>query len=282
MAVVAPAGPVPEERYRAGLQILASRYRLVHAFEPARARSPIAFLAESDAARAEAFNRALRDPQVEAIFCARGGHGCLRILPLLDGRALVRRRPLLVGFSDITALHAWAARLDVATVHGPVVTQLPELPPAEVQALFDLLEGRHRPQLVRLQALRPGVTRGPLAGGNLTLLGHLCGTPWQLELGGHILLLEDVNEAPYRLDRILTQLRLAGGLAGLNGVLLGSLTGCQAPEGPAPEEVIVEQLGDLGVPVACGAPVGHGEHNLALPLGLPAELDADHGWLRFL
>jgi muramoyltetrapeptide carboxypeptidase len=137
VAVVAPAGPVPEERYREGLQILASRYRLVHAFDPARARSSIPFLAESDAARAEAFNLALRDPQVEAIFCARGGHGCLRILPLLDGRALVRRRPLLIGFSDITAIHAWAARFDVATVHGPVVTQLPELPAAEVHLAYE-------------------------------------------------------------------------------------------------------------------------------------------------
>ena len=276
---MAPAGPVPEERYRAGLHILASRYRIVHAFEPAAARSPTPFLAEDDGARAAALNRALRDPQVAAIFCTRGGHGCLRLLPLLDGEALQRRRPLLCGFSDITVLHAWATRLGVPTVHGPVLTQLGELPAEEVQALFDLIEGRPRSPLTGLRTLAPGRARAPLAGGNLTLLSHLCGTPWQPELDGRILLIEDVGEAPYRIDRMLTQLRLAGALRGLRGVLAGSFISCGAPEGPSPEEVIAERLGDLGVPIAVGAPVGHGSHNVALPLGVEVQLDADAGTL---
>jgi len=286
IAVVAPAGPVPADRYRAGLEILAARYTLVHVYDPAAA-GPLPYLAGTDQQRSEALNRALRDPQVEAIFCARGGYGSLRILEALDGEALRRRRPALVGFSDVTALHAWAARLGVPTLHGPVVTQLARLPAAEVEALFAALEGRGLPTLTGLQPAVGGRARGPLRGGNLTMLSHLCGTPWQPDVRGAILLLEEIGEAPYRLDRMLTQLRLARALEGVAGIVVGTLLDCDAPQGPTAalveaRSVVVERLAGLGVPLVLGAPVGHGDHNLALPMGgPPARLDADQGRLDF-
>jgi muramoyltetrapeptide carboxypeptidase len=279
VAVLAPSGPAAPDAYQAGLAILAARYTIVHAYTPGEAAA-LPYLSDDDERRVERLNVALRDDAVEAIFCARGGYGAMRLLEHLDGDALVRRRPLLVGFSDITALHAWAARLGVPTIHGPVAIQLPRLPMAEIDAMFALLEGRARPELGELETIVSGHAAGPLWGGNLTLISHLCGTPYLPDLRGHLLLLEEIGEVPYRVDRMLTQLRLAGVLRQLAGVVLGELIDCDAPP-TSGLEVARERLRDLGIPVVAGAPVGHGQHNVALPLGLTAQLDADAGTLRF-
>ncbi len=286
---MAPSGSPAADRYEAGLAILAKRYRIVHAHSPLPlAARPHPYLAAPDAARAEEVNRALRDPEVEAIIAARGGFGASRLLPLLDADALRRRRPLLCGFSDLTALHAWANGLGVPTVHGPVVTQLSTLPPAELDSFYALLEGRALPCLEALEPLAPGRARGPLLGGNLSLLAHLCGTPYLPALAGAILLLEEIGEQPYRLDRLLAQLELAGQLRAVAGVVVGTLLDCDAPQGPeavswSGRAVMLDRLRALGVPVALGAPVGHAEHNLALPLGLEAtlEVEAARATLRF-
>lgn len=283
--MVAPAGPVCAERYRAGLAILASRYAIVHAYDPcAPPHHALPYLASTDAERAAALNQALRDPSVKAIFCARGGYGSMRILDRLDADAFLRHRPWIVGFSDVTALHSWAGRLGVPTVHGPVVAQLPDLPAEEVESLFCLVEGRASPRLAGLQPVVSGRATGPLSGGNLTLLSHLCGTRYLPDLRGHILLLEDIGEAPYRVDRMLTQLHLSGALDHLAGVLLGSIIDPDSGEEQARvrgHDVLVERLSGLGVPVAAGAPIGHGTHNLAVPLGVTAHLDATQGTLHF-
>lgn len=285
---MAPAGPVDPTIYRDGLRILSARYRLVHAFEPPFSPGDeLPYLAGGDAARCAALQQALEDERVDAVFCARGGYGAMRLLQRLDPRALSARRVPLVGFSDVTALHAWASRAGIPSVHGPVVTQLPRLPEVEVLHLFELLEGKRLPELRGLTPLRPGRARGPLRGGNLTLLSHLLGTPYFPDLTGAILLLEDVGEAPYRLDRMLTQLRLAGALSGVAGILLGEFTDCDERAGGSSPllsaaRVLEERLGELEVPVLAGAPVGHGRHNEALPLEYVAELDAEHGTLRVL
>ena len=290
MAVVAPASPVAVDAYQAGLGILAARYTIVHAYDPHSSSSSSAaslpYLAAEDQCRADFFNQALQDPQVEAIFCARGGYGVMRILGLLDNEALRQRQIPIVGFSDITALHAWAACNGRASVHGPVVTQLGHLPPAEVQSLFDLLEGQAAPHLSGLEAVSRGCATGPLWGGNLTIISHLCGTPYLPDLSGHILLLEDIGESPYRIDRMLTQLMMAGVLQKIVGLVIGDLLHCDGPQGPSQiftrgRAVMAERLGHLDLPVVMGAPVGHGEHNIALPLGVPAQLDAAAGTLCF-
>ena len=277
MAVVSPAGPCEPGVYRAGVAILASRYKIVHGGAPAEPCERLPYLAAEDAHRAEDLNRALADPAVAAVFFARGGYGSVRILEALDADALRRRRLPLVGFSDVTVLHAWAARQGVPSIHGPVISQLSRLPAADLGALFALLEGGALPRCEGLRPVTGGAARGPLWGGNLTMIASLCGTGLLPDLTGRLLLLEEVNEAPYRLDRLLTQLRLAGLLAEVAGVVVGQLLDDEA----LLAELLEDHLGDLKVPVVFGARVGHGDENLALPLGYEAVLDADQGTLKF-
>lgn len=281
---MSPAGPCLAGPFAEGIALLSRRFSLVSGGEaPSSGHPDLPFLAGSDRRRADELNRALRDPKVRAIICARGGHGCLRILHLLDGRALRQRRPALVGFSDITALHAWAYGLGVTTIHGPVVSQLPRLPTGDLDALFALLEGGPGPTLSGLTPISGGLARGPLFCANLTVLCHLLGTPYVPRLGGAILLFEEVHEPPYRIDRMLTQLRLAGVLDRLAGVVVGDLTfdgDDPAPQRALAQRVLRDRLGDLGIPVATGAPVGHGQRNMALPQGRVATLNADDGSLK--
>jgi len=282
VAVVAPAGPVPREAFAAGAAILSGRYTLVHE-ERIFARD--GYLAGDDDARARELAAALGDPAVEAIFCARGGYGLMRILDRLDAAAFARAPKLIVGFSDVTALHAWAARAGVASLHGPVVTQLGRVPAEDAAALFALCESPSPPPpLTGLRALHGGRGEGPLVGGNLEMITRLVGTPYALPLDGALLFLEDVGERPYRIDRQLTQLRLAGALDSLAGVVLGDFVGCVEKDGSGPdaETVLAERLGARGIPVVAGAPIGHGERNRALPHGARARVDAAAGTLEFL
>jgi muramoyltetrapeptide carboxypeptidase len=287
VAIVAPAGPVPREPFAAGAAILGARYQLVHD-ERIFARS--GFLAGDDDARAAELSRALGDPTIAAVICARGGWGILRILERLDAAAFARAPKPIVGFSDVTALHAWAARADVASLHGPVVTQLGLLPAEDAAALFALLESpAPPPPLTGLRALAGNSAgrggQGRLLGGNLEVLTRLCGTPFALPTAEpFVLLIEEVGERPYRIDRQLTQLRLAGALSNLAGVVVGDLVGCAEKDGSPPdaEAVIVERLGTLGVPILAGAPVGHGKRNRALPHGSSVRLDAAAGTVEFL
>ena len=279
--MVAPAGPVPSEPFRLGLEILASRYRVVHGQRPPQPDNALPYLAGDDASRAAALNRAMADPEVEAIFFARGGYGCARILAALDAAALTgRSQPIpMVGFSDITALHAWAAGLGVCSVHGPVVTQLHRLPEEQLVSLWRLLELGEAPMLEGLDPLVGGRARGSLWGGNLTVMSHLCGTPHLPDLRGKVLLLEETNEVPYRVDRMLTQLGQAGILEGAAAVVVGDLLGGEDPR-VAHRAVLEDRLGGLNMPVLLGAPVGHGDRNLALPLGWTAEVDGEAGTVK--
>jgi muramoyltetrapeptide carboxypeptidase len=282
VAVVAPAGPVPRDAFFRGLRILEGRYLVQHD-EALFSRE--GYFAGSDARRAAELNRYLRDPQVKAIVCARGGYGLLRILPLLDADALRARPRPIVGFSDVTALLAWAhGAAGVRTIHGPVVTQLGELPAADAAALVRLLEepAPTGPWFREMTAVVPGRARGPLLGGNLEVLSRLVGTRYLPRLQGAILVLEEVGERPYRIDRTLTQLLLAGVLDGVAGVVVGRLEKCEEPDGSGPSaaEVVRERLAPLGVPFCVGAPVGHAERNKPFPFGAPALLDATAGTLE--
>jgi len=280
VALVAPAGLVPRDELEAGKQILGARYDVVH---EERLFARTGFLAGSDEERLAELAGALADPSVRAIFCARGGYGIMRILPRLDPIALRHAPKLIVGFSDVTALHGFAARADVASVHGPVVTQLGKLPVEDRDALFALLESPEPPpSLSGLRALAPGRAEGRLCGGTLELLSRLVGTNFLPPLDGGVLLLEEIGERPYRVDRALTQLLLSGALHRLRAVVVGDFVQCEQAEMPPPEAVVAERLGALGVPIVAGAPIGHGERNRAIPHGTRARLDAAAGTLQFL
>ena len=219
---------------------------------------------------------------------ARGGYGLLRLLPFVDVAALVSRPRPIVGFSDGTALLALAARAGVASIHGPVVTQLGGLGAADHAALFARLEtpGPY-PLLDGLDGLIPGRVRGPLLGGNLEMFSRLVGTPYLPDVAGAILFFEDLGERPYRVDRLLAHLDLAGLFSVASAVIAGDFSACREPEAtradsPTAEEVLVDRLGRLPIPVALGGAFGHGTRNRALPYGTMCELDTVAGTLTAL
>ncbi len=276
LGVVAPSGPFERERFDKGLAVLAGRYQVEVAPE---ATSRHRYLAGTDTARAASFQRFLDDEGIAAIVAARGGYGAMRILP-----SLALRRPLTVlGFSDITAIHlAWQAR-GFRSIHGPVVTQLGSQPADVVGRTFELLEGRPVEPLSGSEAVRPGAVEGPLLGGNLSLLASLVGTRWLPSLSGAVLLIEDVGERPYRLDRMWTHLALAGALDGIVGVVLGEFTDCDEKDATfTATEVLHELVSALGVPVLAGLPIGHGAVNHPVVLGAKVRLDATSKRLEFI
>lgn len=281
--IVAPSGPVPRDAFAAGLAILSGRYDV--RFDEATVLARAGYLAGPDEQRLGALQDALNEPDTGAIFMARGGYGLLRLLPFLDPGALVARPRPLVGFSDGTALLAFAARAGVAAVHGPVVTQLASLSSADQAALFERLE-RPGPALLLdgLEEIVPGRARGPLIGGNLEVFSRLVGTPYLPDVGGAILFFEDLGERPYRIDRLITHLDLAGIFSAAAAVVVGDFSSCREPEAtradsPPVEEVLLDRLGRLSIPVATGGAFGHGTRNRALVTGALAELDTRAGSL---
>jgi muramoyltetrapeptide carboxypeptidase len=287
LAIVAPAGPVNFEVFRRGLERLGDVFALrvadsVTAPHPAGVPS---YLTASDEVRAAELNAMLADPDVRAILLARGGYGLMRILPHLDGEALRRDPKPIIGFSDATALLAWAHGVGVLGVHGPMVVQLGRLADADIWHLIELITTPRAPGVRPwpLVCRGTGQIRGPLIAGNITMYSLLLGTPYHLPLRGAIAIMEEVGEKPYELDRYLTQLALAGELAQLAAVVVGDLTRCVDPAPPTgvpdPEDAalaaIVERL--QGVPTAVGAPIGHGDRNEAVPFGADCVLDLDAG-----
>ena len=281
--VVAPSSPFDPAVLEKGIEVLAGRLGLEPRMRPDLSARR-AYLAGDDARRAEEWREAVADPEARAIFCARGGYGAMRILASVDPAPLLERPKVLVGFSDITALHALLNRAGLATVHGPVVTQLGRAPEDAVRHLEAVLfGGAPRPGawdlpapgagLVAARTIRPGRVSGPLLGGTLSILAHLAGTPFAPRLDGAILLLEDVGEKPYRVDRCLTQLRLAGALDGLAGIAVGQLVACD-DGGVLAADVVREAALAAGVPAIEGLPAGHDDANFAVPLGARATLVA--------
>ncbi|QIK65911.1 DUF4031 domain-containing protein [Nocardioides sp. HDW12B] len=278
VAVVSPAGPTWPDRLAAGVAVLESWGLRVRVEEGGQTREP--WLAGDDAHRAAAFSRAWSDPDVAAVWTARGGFGTQRMLDLVDWDALARVAPkVLVGFSDVTALHqAVAARWGLATVHGPGVAGLGDGDPAAVAEVRSLvMDGT--PLTLTGRPARPGAAEGTVTGGNLAVLASGAGTSLVRPAAHGIALLEDVGEAPYRLDRWVTQLLRSGWFDDVRGVALGQLTRCGEP-GEA-EALLLDRLAPLGVPVVADLPVGHVPGNRALPLGVHARLDGDTGTLSF-
>lgn len=292
LGVVAPAGPVRPERLRAGLDRLgdAFRIRLAPSLTCPREAGVPSYLSASDEVRAAELIAMLADPDVRGIVVARGGYGIMRILARLDPEVLRRDPKPIVGFSDATALLAWAHGAGVRPIHGPVIAQLGDLPGADVAHLVALLTEPRAPGVRpwSLAAHGRGTFTGPLVAANLTLASMLVGTPWALPLDGAITILEEVGERPYELDRYLTQLALTGQLARPRAIVLGELTRCADPSPPsgepdppdAAEQTIVERLRAAGVAAAVGAPIGHGARNEAVPFGARVVLDLDAGTLE--
>ncbi|CAN5542575.1 hypothetical protein BH10ACT10_BH10ACT10_11270 [soil metagenome] len=283
VAVVAPAGPVVPERLGAGLDVLRSWGLDVRVGEHARGtHERFGYLAADDASRADDLMGAWCDPEVQAVFCARGGYGVQRMVDLLDWESLAAAGPkALVGFSDVTALHqAFAARLGLSTIHGPGVTSLGSGDDASRTHLHDLM--LHPVPGTSLtptpaEVLVPGHAEGVLVGGNIALLSTEVGTRNSLRAADSVAVLEEIGEDIYRVDRMVTQLLRSGWFDGVRGIALGAFTDCATPE--SVRDLMAERLGPLGVPLLWGVPVGHEPHNLAFAFGVTAVLDGESGTL---
>lgn len=283
VALVSPSGPVPAERVEHAVAVLTSWGLKPHIFPHVLKR--YGYFGGTDEERAADLNAALNDPQMRAVWCTRGGYGVQRIVDLLDLEAISRDPKLIIGFSDITALHlALWRRIRLTTVHGPVAAQL-DRGAGSVTALgafHVIMTGL--PVTVGADSAEPtypvrvaGRATGPLVGGNLSLVAATLGTPDWPDLAGTILLLEEINEEPYRVDRMLTQLLRSHALDAIAGVAIGQFTGCGGGDEIA--AVLTERLGSLGVPMLGGLPIGHGQQHVAVPLGTLATLDTDAGTL---
>ncbi len=278
LRVIAPSGPFDAPLIWRGLGFLAERYRVRYdrsMFERD------GYLAGSDARRAAELEAALCEPGVAAVLCARGGYGASRFAHRIDWSLLRRHPRWLCGFSDVTALHVEAAAAGVASLHACNVGALGRSDARTRAALIDQLEAPRRPRRFDgLTCLRPGTAEGTLFGGNLTLL-HACAAAGRLRLPERcVLLVEDVGELPYRVDRMLTTLVVGGHLGRVTGVVAGDFTDCRpGRDGRSIRDVIDAVLSPLGIPIATGLPVGHGLVNEPLVLGAPAILDAGDGTL---
>ena len=288
VGVVAPSGVVAEDRLGAGVRVLESLGLRVVAGEFVLARQ--AYLAGSDAERGADLQRMLDDPTIRAVFCARGGYGAQRILPALD-LAAVRRQPKpVVGYSDATVLITALVRAGVVGIHGPMVAVdlARGLSPRSLGHLERVLSDPSYLWEVEVPlSIRPGRATGRLLGGTLSVLATTLGTPYAPDLDGAVLFLEDVHEWPYRLDRLLTQLRQSGKLDRIAGVVFGTMAACRTLDGVGAVEVIRDAFAGAPYPVGFGLPAGHdpadsGVENLALPLGVEVELDVDRGRLAAL
>ena len=287
VALVAPAGPL------AGEKDLERAKENVRSFGwvpvvGANVLARTGYLAGADDARLADLNQALADDAIDAVWCIRGGYGVMRILETIDYAALRRRPKPVIGYSDVTALHAGiATRCDAVTFHGPTArAKLSVFSRESLQRA--LVGGDSAGPVEEARILTPGRARGRLVGGNLAILCGLSGTAYAPDYRDAIVVMEDVNEAVYRIDRMLTQLRLTGALGACAGIIFGQFTDIprDAPEeslgARTLDDVLAEVASALGVPCIAGAPIGHVADQWTLPLGAQAELDADARTLRIL
>jgi muramoyltetrapeptide carboxypeptidase len=282
LGVAAPAFAVDAEALEAGLEGLRAAGFRVRVGDGVRARQ--GYLAGDDERRARELAALLEDRAVDAVVCARGGYGCQRILPRLDAALFRRAAKALVGYSDVTALHLWQLRRAGLTgFHGPMLEH-GAWSGDEAEAVRAALEGRAGEAVLRGEGRGGGRGEGRLVGGSLKLVATSLGTPFEVDTDGAILLLEEVGEKPYAIDRMLRQLEAAGKLAGLAGAGIGYLTGCVDPKRaePTAEAVVLEVLGPLRVPLVVGLPFGHDRPNLPWPFGVRGAIDGERGELRVL
>ncbi|MCX7172910.1 MAG: LD-carboxypeptidase [Proteobacteria bacterium] len=277
IGVIAPGGPASNEAIDAITPWLMNRGYQARLFPACRERR--AYLAGNDQERLADLHAAFSDPAIAAIICMRGGYGSARLLDKIDYALVKRHAKPFVGYSDITALHtAFAQNAGMASIHGPMLTSdlVDDEDGTSADALFRLLSNGLAPGSdlpcgdAKLSNLVGGIAQGRLAGGNLSVLCSLLGTPWAVDTRDTILFIEDCGEPSYRVDRLLTQLRLAGKLDEAAGFLIGSFS-----DADDPGAVIRELLIPFGKPILAGWPAGHCKPNYPLPLNVEIILDTD-------
>ena len=280
IGIAAPAGPYQEDEFKKGIAVIRDMGFQVRI--PQDLQQPKSFLAGSDEHRANMLMDLFKDPEVDAIVCARGGYGSLRILERLDYDMIRRHPKAFVGFSDISALHAaLMVRCGLVVFHGPMVISLGKSGDKTRASFFEAMT---TDQPVEVQPDNPipicaGQTTGIMAGGNLATLCHLLGTPFAPIYKDTIVLLEDITEAPYKIDRMLVQMKMAGCFDGIKGAVLGGFH--ESGSYQDIYDIVADIFKDKGVPVLAGFEIGHSNENLTVPLGIRATLDTEKGTLEY-
>lgn len=280
IGIVAPAGPFDRDKFDLGIQIL--KRMGFEVFIPERLFESKGYLAGPDLHRAALVNQLFADASINAIMCARGGYGSMRLLPLLDYDIIENNPKVFLGFSDVSAiLAALLSRCGLVGFHGPMVTTLADLPEKTLQSLSHAISSDDtlKIKLSNGVTVKPGSVSGPVWGGNLTTLCHLVGTPFEPSFKNKIVFLEDLGEAPYRVDRMLAHMKLAGCFEGVAGLILGSFNECGSMHEIC--AIVADIFDDCQIPVLAGLDAGHGTNNLTLPLGIKAALDADRHLLAY-
>ncbi len=286
--VVSPASPIEPERIEGGIRLLEEAgYRVSlgeHVFDRHF------YLAGSDKDRASDLMEAIADQMVDAIIFSRGGYGCARLMQYLDIPQIVAARKPICGFSDITTLHLALNRAGLVTLHTPMLlTFNAGREPWVAESLRAILRGEN--PIVefapRAETLVPGTAQGILTGGCLCLLTDSMGTPYELDCAGRIVLVEDVDESPHRIDAMLTHLINCGKLQTAAGIVVGEMTGSESKADPTIGDwswrrIVEDRIVPLGIPAVVNFPFGHMRNMLSLPLGVRARLDADAGLLKIL
>jgi muramoyltetrapeptide carboxypeptidase len=280
IGIVAPAGPFDTKQFEQGIAILKSMGYEVKI--PEQLQQADGFLAGSDAHRASLINDFFADSGVKGIICARGGYGSMRVLDLVDYEMIRNHPKVFIGFSDITALLlSLYNRGNLIPFHGPVVISLGRADLETVQSLSNAIASDVPVEISAKDAVivRPGRVSGMVCGGNLTTLCHLIGTPFAPDFRGSILVLEEINEAPYRIDRMLFQMRAAGCFKGVEAIALGAFDHC------GDEKEIIRVVDGIfqgaDFPILAGFKFGHGQTNMTIPIGIQATLDTDNLSLVF-
>ncbi len=281
IGIVAPASPFDSEAFESGVAVLRSMG--FHPVVPEAVKKKTGYLAGADKTRARLINDMFMDPSIRLIWCARGGYGSMRCLPFIDYGAVRANPKPFIGASDVTAmLMTLYIRCGIPVIHGPMVVSFAGADAATYHSarhlLFDTTVAvtiAADPSIV----IRGGCVRAPVIGGNLTTLSHLMGTAFEPDFSGHLLFIEDIGEAPYRIDRMLTQMRMAGKLSNMAGLMLGRFSDCGRMTDI--RHIIEDICSGLDIPILAGIPAGHGRPNLMVPMGVKAQLDADSGILSY-
>ena len=280
--------PLSVERFQAGLKTLESLgLRAKYPIDPtvAYGDKQQGFVAAPAAERARAMYELLQDREVSVVLAVRGAYGALDLLPRLDSEQLRAAGKLVIGSSDITVLLLQSLRAEIPAIHGSTLGDAfadygeKDYARESVDALVAMLRQPEFRIEQKVESLRAGSARGPLLAGNLSMLLTVLGTPWDIDYSGAILVIEDVGEAPYRIHRALTQLKLAGKLERLSGVVFGRFSKCEAKSGPSVDEVMEMAVRDIfpnsPFPVVRGLEAGHWGKNIPLPMGCLAEISGN-------
>ena len=284
IGILAPAGSVDDERLNMGVDAILRAGFQVELAQGIRDRK--GYLAGDREKRAKVLEDFFCRPDIHAIFCARGGFGSVQLLPLLNAHVIRHHPKIFVGFSDVSILVNWLfQQCRMVTFHGPMVANelAKGLEGRNKDFFWDTLSGEKKEWQIPLgEIIRPGAAEAQMVGGCLSTIVTTLGTPYEIETAGKLLFLEDIGEKPYRIERMLTHLQMAGKLEGIAGLIFGHFADCEGEGERGLREIFQELFSEASYPVAAGLAAGHGEENLLLPFGVAAALDGKAGVLSLL